>query len=444
MGESGADNTLSGFAAANGLSYAKTAPLPAEGITLKKDSAKVEGAATGTLPGGIEGTVAHFSYTYTVTDADDHSHTETRRLTLVVTSVAVSIGFVPYLGFSRGASHLVGTAGGTKMRRVDFDGADGLKHASCFIFAGTNENWQAQLFSPALLAWLARSPDDFGFELANGTLVAGRSDFVTSQTELKALCEDTAHVAAVIREESQDTVDTGGAETYAAKDPEAGDPRMEKALATVDTGPPASLGGATQEFRAYIARSPELIFRAGWKAALLTLVLNVPGAAIPIILLVDGSYALLAAIEGALFLICFYFLFRSAIKGGGEKWAAEAFFRGFAKSHGMALEEPLHFAATHADAKLPFKPDRVMTGPLPGGGEGSLVIYGDGSKRKDRVAVVGGPSGPVAESELESEAPGLSTRDLDTYLEQLSGEMREAQQRPAAGEAAAEGEPAPA
>lgn len=441
MGESGADNTLSGFAAANGLAYAKTAALPAEGSTLKQDGAKVEGAATGTLPGGIEGTVAHYSYTYTVTDSDDHSHTETRRLTLVVTGVPVSIGFVPYLGFSRGASHLVGTAGGTRMRRVDFGGAEGLKHASCFIFAGTNENWQAQLLSPALLDWLARSPDDFGFELANGTLVAGRSDYLNAETELKALCEDTAHLAAAIREESQDTVDTGAAETYAAKDPDAGDPRMEKALAKVDAGAPTNLGAATKQFRGYVSRSPELIFRAAWKAALLTLLLNVPGAAIPIILAADGAYALLAAIEGAIFLIAFYFLFRSAIRGGGEKWAREAFFRGYAKSRGLTLEEPLHFAATHADAKLTFKPDRVMTGPLPGGSEGSLVIYGDGSKRKDRIAVVGGPSGPVAESELESEAPGLSTKDLDTYLEQLSGEMREARQHPADNAA---GEHAPA
>lgn len=444
-------NSLSGFADANGLAYAKTARLPAQGATLNKDSARVEGAATGTLPGGVEGTVAHFSYTYTVTDSDDHTHTETRRLTLVVCNVPVSIGFVPYLGFSRGASHFVGTAGGTQMRRVDFGDSEELKHASCFIFAGTNQNWQAQLFSPALLDWLARSPDDFGFELANGTLVAGRSDYLDAQPELRALCEDTAHLAEAIREESQEAVDTGGAEANAAKDPQASDPRMEKALAKVDAGAPPNLGGATNQFRRYITRSPALIFRAAWKAALLVLVLNVPGAAIPIVLAVQGAYALLAAIEAALFVIVFFFLFRSAIKGGGQRWAAEAFFRGYANSRGLALEEPLRFAATHADAKLPFKPDRVMTGPLPGGGEGSLVISGDGSKRSDRIAVVGGPAGPLAESELESEAPGLSTKDLDTYLEQLAGEMREAQQHPGAadastatGDSAAEGEPAPA
>lgn len=428
----GGANSLSSFAKASGLGYSQRAHLPDHGITLERDNAKVEGAATGTLPGGIEGTLAHFTYTYTVTDSDDHSHTETRRLTLVVTGVPVSIGFVPYLGFSRGASQFVGTAGGTQMRRVDFGGADGLKHASCFIFAGTNESWQAQLFSPAFLDWLARSEDDFGFELADGVLVAGRGDYLNAEADLRALCEDTAHVAETIRGEAQEAIDTGGAEANAAKDPSAEDPQMEKALTAVEVPTPKNLGGATKDYRGYVARSPATLWRALWKAAVLTLVLNVPGAAIPIILAVDGAWALLAIIEGAILLVCFYFLYRSKVKHDGGKYADEAFFRGYAKSRGMTLEEPLHFAATHADAKLPFKPDRVMTGPLPGGGEGSLVLIGDGSKRSDRIAVVGGPAGPLAESELESEAPGLSTKDLDTYLEQLAGEVRESQEHPVA------------
>jgi hypothetical protein len=92
----------------------------------------------------------------------------------------------------------------------------------------------------------------------------------------------------------------------------------------------------------------------------------------------------------------------------------------------MKLEEPLHFAATHADAKLPFRPDRVLAGPLPGGGEGCFCVYGDGSKRADRVAVVAGPAGPVTESELEAEPQGLTTKDLDTFLNQLAGEDHEA------------------
>jgi hypothetical protein len=57
--------------------------------------------------------------------------------------------------------------------------------------------------------------------------------------------------------------------------------------------------------------------------------------------------------------------------------------------------------------------------------EESVEEVEGGSKRSDRIAVVLGPKGPVAEAGLESESPGLSTKDLDTFFEQLAGEARE-------------------
>jgi hypothetical protein len=148
---------------------------------------------------------------------------------------------------------------------------------------------------------------------------------------------------------------------------------------------------------------------------------NIP--AVPILLAVAGAWLPLAAIElVAVAIFFFFFIFRKEVRQTGAGAAGEAFFRAYAKSRGMKLEEPLHFAATHAEAKLPWKPDRVLTGPLPGGGEGSLCIHGDGSKRADRIAVVARSAGPVAESELEAEPKGLSAKDLDTYLQQLAGE----------------------
>ena len=85
----------------------------------------------------------------------------------------------------------------------------------------------------------------------------------------------------------------------------------------------------------------------------------------------------------------------------------------------MKLEEPLKFAATHAEAKIQFKPDRVFTGTLPGGLDGSMVLCGDGSKRSDRIAMVAGPKGPFAEGKLKAEASGISAKLLDGYAERL-------------------------
>lgn len=418
-------NGVKKFAESHGLAFAERVDLPQQGSTLSRDDGEVEGAATGTLPGGIEGSLVHFTYTYTWTDGDNDTHHEVRKFTLAVTQVPESIGFLPYMGFSGPGSKLSPNVGSTEMAKVDLGERPGFEGSSAYAYKGTSETWLAQLLSPALVQWLERSDDDWGFELANGVLCAGRDGYLTEPAELERVCEDAAHLAAAIREESVEEVEGRSSTLDAAKDPDASDPAMEKALAKVKTQPPAYLTAALPAYRTHARGSGETFLRALRYALLLTLVLNIPGAAVPIVLAVQGAWAVLAAIEGILFLAIFFFAFRSRVRTTSRKYAEEDFFRSYAQARGLKLEEPLHFAASHAEAKLPFKPDRAMSGPLPGGGEGALVLCGDGSKRSDRVAVVLGPKGPVAEAALEAEAPGLSTKDLDGYCERLAAEARE-------------------
>lgn len=415
---------LSKFAEAHGLAYSATAQLPEEGHTLSHDDAKVEGAATGSLPGGIDGTVLHYTYTYTETDADDHTHTVTRHFTLVVTRIPESIGFLPAFGFSAVGSNMSATTGTMEMQKVDLPDAEGLKSATCYAYKGTSKSWLTQLLSPALVDWLARSEDDFGFELANGVFCAGRDSYLNDSAALTTLCEEAAHIAGAIREESMEEVGTGGAETEAAKDPNAADTRMEAALTEVAVGSPASVVAAQPQFKGYLRRSPYTFWRALRFGLLLTLVINVPAAAIPILLAVGGQYAILAAIEAFLVLLISFFAFRSRVGDQGQKYAQEAFYRAYAKDRELKLEEPLHFAATHAEAKLPFKPDRVLAGPI-GGHERALALCGDGSKRADRIAVVGGPAGPVAETELKGEGSPITAKLLDSYVSSLNTELEE-------------------
>jgi hypothetical protein len=259
--------------------------------------------------------------------------------------------------------------------------------------------------------------------LANGVLVAGRDGYLTDEPQLTAVCEDAAHLASALREESLEEVDTSG-EAEAAKDPDAEDPRMESALGKAKVGTPANVVAAGPEFKSFLRRSPYTYWRALRFGILLTLVLNVPAVAIPILLISGGKWAWLAGFELGLILLIAFFAFRSRVGTQGSKYAAEAFYRGYAGARELKLEEPLHFAASHVEAKLPFKPDRVFSGPLPGGPtNGSLVLAGDGTKRSDRIAVVAGPNGPVAEAELRAEAPGISAKLLDSYAERLAKEL---------------------
>lgn len=66
-------DSLQKFAETHGLAYAERVDLPQQGSTLSHSDGKVEGAATGKLPGGIEGSLIHYTYTYTWTDSDDHT-----------------------------------------------------------------------------------------------------------------------------------------------------------------------------------------------------------------------------------------------------------------------------------------------------------------------------------------------------------------------------------
>lgn len=416
-------DSIAGFAAANGLAFAPRVELPAQGSTLTRPGGKVEAAASGALPGGIEGILAHFTYTYSYTDSDNHTQTEVRRFTLVVTRVPESIGFLPYLGFAGRASKFDPRAGGEDMAPIDLGDREGFKGARAYAYAGASESWLAQLLSPALAEWLARSDENFGFELANGVLCSGRDGYLNDAATLKTVCEDAAHLAGALREESLEEVGSDGGKSDAARDPDANDPQLEAALARVQTGSPDDTLAARGAFTGYLLRSPATIGGALRFAVALTLVLNVPGVALPITLISEQQYALLAAIEIALIALIFFFSFRSRIRKNSVRYAAEAFYRAYAKDRKLRLEEPLAFAAAHAEAKLPFKPDRVFTGTLPGGTDGSLIIGGDGSKRSDRIAIVAGSSGPVAEAELQSDKPVLSSEDLDIYAELLGGEI---------------------
>lgn len=418
-----AASPLEKLAEAHGLAHSKSASLPQQGNLLTRGG-RVEGAVKGTLPGGIEGTLAHYTYTYTTTDSDNNTTTHHRFFTIVVTAIPESIGFMPALGFAGAGSEMSGFGGEVgEMVKVDLGGDKGLEGAHCYRYKGASENWTQQLLSPALIDWLARSDSDFGFELANGVLCVGRKSYIEDPAVMTTLCEEAAHLAGAIRTESEEEADSGDAQ--AAKDPNATDLRVERALAATEIEPPPTVIAADAEFRRHLYGSPRALGRALRWAILIALALNVPAAALPITAISNDAYLTLAIGEAILVLVIFFFVFRSQVRSTAKKCASEAFYRGYAKSREMALEEPLHFAATHVEAKLPFRPDRVLSGPLPGGGEGCLCILGDGGKRSDRVAVVAGPAGPVAESELEAEPQGLSAKDLDTYFEQLSGEARE-------------------
>ena len=420
MPEESSNGAITAFAKAHGLAFSEQPQLPSEVQLLGHSGADVGPGASGKLPGGIEGTLSH--YTYTTTDSDHHTHHHP--FTVVVTLVPESMGFAPSLGFS-GSTSGVSAWAGSPARDVDLGEDEALSGASLRAYDGINDAWLHELVSPSFIDWLARSPDDFGFQLANGVLCGARNGHLTASADLEALCDDTSHIATALRTESLEEVQTGGADAAAAKRPKSADDTMvANAMKKFGADREVSdVAAAERTFRRMIIRNPGTWLFKLFTAALIVLVLNIPGAAIPIVLSVNGQFVLLAAIEGALLLIIFFFVMRSHVRGGAEKYANEAFFRAYARDRKLTLEDPLHFSAVNAEAGLTFTPERVLSGELPGGAKGSLALVGTGLKRADRIALVTGPKGPVASLPLKVSPPGLSAEDLDGYATRLAAEL---------------------
>ena len=399
------DSPLAGFARAHGLAYAETAELPAKGRLLSEDDLRQDGVATGDLAEGEPGSLCWLTYTYR---SNDTTHTAKR--TAAVLRIPESIGFAPYLSAAGDGVVLA-------MKTFDLDGGGSIVAAK-----GINDQWLAELFSPAFTAWLHRNPDDFKWELTDGVLCVYRDDYMTKESELSALCTDAAHIATTIREECLEEVEGGEAKRTAARaaEPTGRDKVVSAVLArtTFDT-PPADVTSTLDQFRQVVTRIPGTYLSAFFKTLLWMLAVNIIGGGIYGLLLnLPNPGTAVLVYQGILFVIIGFFVLRSTINGTSKQLASEAFWQQYANRRGLTFESPSEFAATHAKAELPGNPVRVMTGTFDGI-QGSLLVTGDGLKRGDSIALVAGESGPTATADFDVSAPGPSATALDRFAADL-------------------------
>ncbi|MDX6583754.1 MAG: hypothetical protein QOI10_2938 [Solirubrobacterales bacterium] len=398
---------LAEFARAHGLAAAERVELPRSGGLLSEDDLRVEGAASGDLPGGEPGTVCRLTYTYRSNDS-----THTVRRTAVVLHVPESIGFAPYLGAGGPVAMLA--------KSVKLESGDSVRAAD-----GVNADWLTELFSPAFTEWLHRNPDDFGWELAAGVLCVSREGYLSAESELETLCTDAAHIATTVREECLEEVDTGEAKRTAAKDAKPEDPFVAAILAkTTFDHPPADVASTRPQFRQIVVRHPSTYIHWLGRTLLWMLGVNIIGGGIYGLLLnLSNPGRAVLIYQGILFVIIGYLVLRSQINGSSQKLATEGFWQQYARDRNLTFEDPSTFAATHAKANLPGAPVRVMTGTF-SGIPGSLMTTGDGFKRGDSIALVGGEDGPTATAELDVSAPGISASALDQYAADLALDLK--------------------
>jgi hypothetical protein len=396
--------TLAGFAEAEGLAAGSGGDLPRIGSLLERGDLRLEGAAHGTLPGGREGVVAHTVYT---TRSDDT--TTTHRHTAVVVRVPESMGYAPFLQMGRAN----GVIAGAKT-------VEPVPGVSVRADPGVDEGWLRELFSPAFCEWLQRSPGDFGAELRDGVLTVFRAEHLSETGPLRSLCTDAAKIADAVRDEAIEEVEAGGGAVAKAAAP-GRDERLAAALIPKleVRAPPAHVEAELAKGRQIAARSGDVIGSVVRTTLLWMLGVNVIGGGIYGLLLNLPNPKLAVLIyQGILLAIITPLVFRSRTSKVAKRASEEAFYIGYAESHHLKEVDPLRFSAEYAEAGLPAKPVRVFEG-LFGGTGGHLMLTGDGRTRGDQIALVRGPKGPTATTELNVSAPGVSEAALDGFVETL-------------------------
>jgi hypothetical protein len=397
--------SLESFGEAERLELGTGGALPASGTLLERSGLRVDGAVHGTLAGRRDGVLAHTTYTTT----DNDNHTVTHRNTAVVMRVPESMGYAPYLAMGR----LMGAA-------IDVQGFEPVPGVKIRADQGVDERWLTELFSPAFCEWLQRSPDDFGAELRDGVLTVARDDHLRDATALRRLCEDAAKIAEAIKEEALEEVESGGGAVAKAAAPSR-DERLTALLI-----PAMEVSDAPSHVESEIAAGHHAATHSGavfWSVVrtwlLIQLGVNVIGGGIYGLLLnLPNVKVAVLGYQLLLLLIILPLVFRSRTRGLAKKASEEAFYIGYAKSHGLKAVDPLRFSAEYAEAGLPAKPVRVWEGIF-GGTPGHLMITGDGRTRGDQIALVRGPRGPIATTELNVSAPGVSAKALDEFVETL-------------------------
>ncbi len=183
---------------------------PATPLLRKGDDRYTERSLLGPLAGGVEGTLALYTYEDETTDSDGNRQTNYYRYTVGLVEIPECAAHIPELYCQR----KFGLRALEKFEDVFRRSKERVKLESEVldekfeIFAGSNQDavWLRRLFAPTFIVWLTDStPKKFAFELVNGTLCCYVNGHKESAEELDAVAAATSAVAKRLKNESAET-----------------------------------------------------------------------------------------------------------------------------------------------------------------------------------------------------------------------------------------------
>jgi hypothetical protein len=194
------------YAQERGLTWQHDSSVPAATPLLRRgDTRRVDESFTGTLPGGLDGELALYSYEERSSGSSGQAK-EIHHFTVVVGALPGLETRLPGLFVQRrsGFRFMDGAEDAfrsTERIRLESEVLD----RKCEIFAdrSCDANWLRQLFDPKFVDFLAEgAPDGFAFEVENGTLCINVNRYRGKAAELDELCRAASTVAKRITDEA--------------------------------------------------------------------------------------------------------------------------------------------------------------------------------------------------------------------------------------------------
>ena len=189
------------YAASRNLSYnGGRGSLPGACELLRKGDARyTDRSLTGALPGGPNGTLAHYTYEEESTDSEGNRQTSYYHFTVVYCELAQLAQFVSELVCHRRSGFRFLDSAEDKFRkrqRVELESEAFDKHFESFAGEHDDMNRVRQIYEPTFIVWLSeQAPKNFEWDLVGGVLVCSVKGQLDSTAELDGMCAGAGVVA---------------------------------------------------------------------------------------------------------------------------------------------------------------------------------------------------------------------------------------------------------
>lgn len=203
-----ADDFFAAYAASRRLQRARgRGRLPPVTPLLRRgDRHYTRETLSGTLPGGLAGTLAHYTYEERAADSRGDEQTTHYDFTVALAQLPETARFLGELAAERRAGlRFLDSAEDAfrTRRRVELESALADRKFEIFIGGDDDLNHARQVFSPSFVVWLAeQAPDGIAFELSAGALVVSVRGHLKKAAELDGFCAAAGTIAHRLREEA--------------------------------------------------------------------------------------------------------------------------------------------------------------------------------------------------------------------------------------------------